>query len=370
MIKKVKETFLANELELVNLRQLLGLEKDKMGSFFKKNNIKKIGDRTYTKIENGEEEYELQKFKDISFAFNSEFQRKNLPNRTSVYKLIRRNKSKLKDHEKVKAEWKDLKKPIEKNKKKIFITSLQRIFNAENLYNLLKSNYHKKKVFNLGSLPPGAINDVENFFDQIKKYDTNMQYDFKTDDLLDFSREKRILEHSSTINSILNELEGTYEVRLYMGILAVPVAKAFPVKEQGELEEIEDFELCLSEDEYLFYYFASTNPESINVKYEAEFSENEITEILEKYKVKSKIETKKSDTEIFRILRDKVSHLSKDKHFLFDGLFDRHLKFELQKDESLSFSNYDEFADAAKDYTNEELEDLDAQLRLDEMRGK
>ena len=65
-----------------------------------------------------------------------------------------------------------------------------------------------------------------------------------------------------------------------------------------------------------------------------------------------------------------MRHLSKDKYFLFDELFDRYLKFDLQKDESLSFNNYDEFADAVKEYNNDEMEDLAAQLQLDEMRGK
>ena len=368
MIKKTKETFYANESLLVSLRQLLGLEKDKMGSFFLKNNIKKIGDRTYTKIENGEKPYELQKFKDISFAFNSEFQRKNLPNRISVFQLIKKNKSSTKNSSQI--DIKDFKKPIAENKKKIFTTVLNRIFNAENLYNFLKSNYHRKKVFNLGTLPPGAINDVEDFFDQIKNYDYKLIYDFKSDDLLDFSREKKILEHSSTINSILNKLEQTYEVRLYMGILAIPLAKPFPVKEEIEINDIEEFELCLSEDEYLFYYFASTNPESIHVKYEVEHSEQEIIEILDKYKVTAKVDAKKTDTEIFRILQEKIRHLSKGKHYLFDGLFERSLQFDLQKNESLSFNNYNEFTEAANEYLEEDLRDLAAQQQLDEMRGK
>tara|TARA_B100000579_G_C22335303_1_gene622388 strand:+ start:362 stop:604 length:243 start_codon:yes stop_codon:yes gene_type:complete len=76
MIKKQNDTYYANELELKSLRAVLGLEKDKMGAFFKNNGIKKIGNRTYVKIENCEEKFEVNKFSEIAFAFNSEFRKK------------------------------------------------------------------------------------------------------------------------------------------------------------------------------------------------------------------------------------------------------------------------------------------------------
>ena len=58
-----------------------------MGTFFKSHNIKKIGNRTYIDIENGEKEFDLSKFKDLTKAFNNEFIKLNLNYRTSVQKL-------------------------------------------------------------------------------------------------------------------------------------------------------------------------------------------------------------------------------------------------------------------------------------------
>ena len=58
-----------------------------MGDFFKNNGIKKIGNRTYVKIENCEEKFDVNKFREIAYAFNSEFRKKNLPNNFLNYHM-------------------------------------------------------------------------------------------------------------------------------------------------------------------------------------------------------------------------------------------------------------------------------------------
>tara|TARA_B100000427_G_C15487840_1_gene586175 strand:+ start:551 stop:1696 length:1146 start_codon:yes stop_codon:yes gene_type:complete len=381
MIKKQNDTYYANELELKSLRAVLGLEKDKMGAFFKNNGIKKIGNRTYVKIENCEEKFEVNKFSEIAFAFNSEFRKKNLPNKTAAFRLYKNDKlDKKKD--KSKSIKTSIAKQINfsKNNKKLFSAKLDRIFNAENLHRLLKSHYHRKKVFNLGSIFPEAIEDVEKLFDQITIFDDKISYARNSDDLTDFSLEKKKLQHSAEINSILQRLENNYNVRLYMGILVVPVARAFPVKETGVLNDIEEFEFGASEDEYLFYYFAPNNPEYIIAKYEAFQSEDELTKILKKYSVKAKIETKKSDSECFRVLNGMLSKLSKGKHYLFETIHEDSIAFDLQtglKDskDDMSFLDDEDLSAGTKlnseeEYTDEDYADMYAEQQLNEMRGK
>lgn len=381
MIKKQNDTYYANELELKSLRAVLGLEKDKMGDFFKNNGIKKIGNRTYVKIENCEEKFDVTKFREIAYAFNSEFRKKNLPNKTAAFRLYKNNLDKKKDKDKsVKT---NITKQINslKNNKRLYSAKLDRIFNAENLHRLLKSNYHRKKVFNLGSIFPEAIEDVEKLFDQITIFDdTKIGYERNSEELTDFSSEKKKLQHSAEINSIIKRLESTHNVRLYMGILTVPVARAFPVKETGVLDDIEEFEMLASEDDYLFYYFASNNPEYIIAKYEAFQSEDELNKILNKYSVKTKIETKKSDSECFRILNNILSKLSKGKHYLFDTIHEHSITFDLQtglKDskDDMSFLDEEDYSENPKwrteeEYTDEDYADMYAEQKLNEIRGK
>lgn len=381
MIKKQNDTYYANELELKSLRAVLGLEKDKMGDFFKNNGIKKIGNRTYVKIENCEEKFDVNKFREIAYAFNSEFRKKNLPNKTAAFRLYKNNLDKKKDKDKSVKTNITKQINISKNNKRLYSAKLDRIFNAENLHRLLKSYYHRKKVFNLGSIFPEAIEDVEKLFDQITIFDdTKIGYERNSEELTDFSSEKKKLQHSAEINSILKRLENTHNVRLYMGILTVPVARAFPVKETGVLDDIEEFELLASEDDYLFYYFAPNNPEYIIAKYEAFQSEDELNKILNKYSVKTKIETKKSDSECFRILNGILSKLSKGKHYLFDTIHERNITFDLQtglKDtkDDMSFLDEEDYSEnprwrTEEEYTDEDYADMYAEQKINEIRGK
>ena len=165
-----------------------------------------------------------------------------------------------------------------------------------------------------------------------------------------------------------------------MGILTVPVARAFPVKETGVLDDIEEFELLASEDDYLFYYFAPNNPEYIIAKYEAFQSEDELNKILNKYSVKTKIETKKSDSECFRILNGILSKLSKGKHYLFDTIHERNITFDLQtglKDtkDDMSFLDEEDYSEnprwrTEEEYTDEDYADMYAEQKINEIRGK
>ena len=67
-----KAKFTPNGEELKKIREILNLPKSKMGDFFKSYGVKKLGDRVYISIENGQKT-EMKKIYDIAYAFNKEF---------------------------------------------------------------------------------------------------------------------------------------------------------------------------------------------------------------------------------------------------------------------------------------------------------
>ena len=95
MIKKVENTmFEGRESSLKRIRKDLDLPKEKMGKFFLDHGIKKIGNRTYIKIENGEEKFHVDKFKDMAKAFNREFRKRN-DSRSIIYTNLIKSSGKL-----------------------------------------------------------------------------------------------------------------------------------------------------------------------------------------------------------------------------------------------------------------------------------
>ena len=172
MIVKLENKKKANVKELKSIREKLSLKKDEMGSFFKSHNIKKIGNRTYIDIENGEKKFDLSKYKDLAKAFNNEFIKLNLNYRTSVQKLtVGLTKSKKKVTENLAG--KELRatlnvKEPELEDQRYSGTLLFKIHNAENIFNKLNQNYHRKKVMNLGTLKTGSSEPIANLFGYIQ----------------------------------------------------------------------------------------------------------------------------------------------------------------------------------------------------------
>jgi hypothetical protein len=73
-----KEAFRANTKCFVQTRESLGLAKNKMSKFLENHGIKKIGQRSYLRIENGEKEFELKSFKILQMHSIKNLQKKIL----------------------------------------------------------------------------------------------------------------------------------------------------------------------------------------------------------------------------------------------------------------------------------------------------
>ena len=355
MIVKIENKKKANVKELISIREKLSLKKDKMGTFFKSHNIKKIGNRTYIDIENGEKEFDLSKFKDLTKAFNNEFIKLNLNYRTSVQKLTadptesKKEKSKLKKiNKEVPVEFNLGEKAL--NDRRYSITKLWKIHNAENIFNKLNQNYHRKKVMNLGTLKTGSSAPISDLFGFIQKYikesDFKLKRGTRFDKRDDYDGEIEVLNLADSINRCIDQLRDKYGINLYMGILTVPTVTDDTVDESIDIwEEISDgkkveFKLVLSENDVLFYYFTDQDPSSISVEHRNQYTEKELQDILDQYPVTTLINAGNSSESVIFDLCNKILKKSGNKSiFIGQSIMDSDLKFKFN-------SGFEDFDDA------------------------
>ena len=355
MIVKIENKKKANVKELISIREKLSLKKDKMGTFFKSHNIKKIGNRTYIDIENGEKEFDLSKFKDLTKAFNNEFIKLNLNYRTSVQKLTadptesKKEKRKFKEITKeVPAEFNLGEKAL--NDRRYSITKLWKIHNAENIFNKLNQNYHRKKVMNLGTLKTGSSAPISDLFGFIQKYikesDFKLKRGTRFDKRDDYDGEIEVLNLADSINRCIDQLRDKYGINLYMGILTVPTVTEDTVDESIDTwEAISDgkkveFKLVLSENDVLFYYFTDQDPSSISVEHRNEYTEKELQDILDQYPVTTQINASTPTESVIFDLCNKILKKSGNKSiFIGQSIMDSDLKFKFN-------SGFEDFDDA------------------------
>ena len=347
MIVKVENKKKANVKELISIREKLGLKKDKMGTFFKSHNIKKIGNRTYIDIENGEKEFDLSKFKDLTKAFNNEFIKLNLNYRTSVQKLtagLTRSKKIATD----KLAGKELRtvlnvKEPQLENNRYSNTFLWKIHNAENIFNKLNQNYHRKKVMNLGTLKTGSGETISNLFGYIQKYINESDFKLKRGTRFDkrdnFDGEIEVLNLADNINRCIDNLKTTFGVNLYMGILAVPTVAEDTVDEVENWEKLAnkkdvEFKLVLSENEVLFYYFTDQDPPSISVYHRNEYTQKELNEILSKYPVSTFVDMSADGSvdaeKIIFNLCNRILKKSGNKIYIGQSILDMDLSFKFE----------------------------------------
>lgn len=352
MMNKAKNNKVkANSKRLTAVREILNLPKPKMGDFLKRHGIKKIGDRVYISIENGEKT-ELKKFYDLAFAFNKEFKKRNLNNKIEVHELIDDPEYKFNENIKTNTNYAE-------NLPKICTTTLYQIVNAENLYKQLGSSYDKKKVLNLGTMPPEAAEELNKLFEKVEEYNSSRELRYEDEEEKSFNREKKILNISSEINSIFNSLQSKYDIKLFMSILQIPSIQAQPFfsdedEKKSMYEPIENvdniWELGISWVNYLFYYFTQDNIDSVTVKYENEYSENELSEILKKFPVKKKFikPDNVSDEKHDRMIQDQLQNeMNRMNHKENEDANSLHFRDSLYEDHlSLTVNNrYDEWID-------------------------
>ena len=342
MILKIdNKSFKANRKELIKIRGLIGLSKDKMGQFFLKHNIKKIGNRTYLKIENGEQKYDIDKFSQIAKAFNNEFQTLGISFRTSANKLLIDESINKNSNKNNKKNINEEKEETSKNKNIFSEAILWKVQNAENVFNRLGSYYNLKKVMNLGSLSPGSNIPLNKFFESVTRYnDIHYKKDSKRDIADDFTNECEVLDIADNMNRSLSRLKSDFGINLYMGTLkrnCFTIKNNLRFSDWDNVEELE-YKLVKGYDIILFYYFVQSEPENIKVKYKNNFSEEEIENILKKYPVSEKFK-KATEWELMENkLFNKLSQLSNYSITPTSIIYDNDLVFEFK-------SRFDELPD-------------------------
>ena len=353
MIKKAElPKYSPNTKRLAEIRKTLSLEKSKMGKFFKSHGVKKIGDRTYISIENGESA-DIEKLTDIYLTFNKEFRKRNLSNKIELYEII--------DDENYSSSLKSLDDTENDDENsRVSKSTMYQILNAENLFKKLDNHNNKKKVFNLGSVPGDAAEDINLLFDQIEVYNKAHDIKFANEEEENFEAERKLLKISSNINNLLSSLENNYNVKLFISELEIKQAGWSNVyegehedpnfDEYEEEKEIPDtYQFVIEHVNYIIYYFTVANADSVNVEYSDEYSSNELSTILfqdppitVKVKFDPKTDSWARDRTIMRSLtnelnkRTKLQNKNSNKYYYFGNrIYDDKISF------SVNYKSYD-----------------------------
>ena len=330
-----KAKFTPNGEELKKIREILNLPKSKMGDFFKSYGVKKLGDRVYISIENGQKT-EMKKIYDIAYAFNKEFKKRNLDNKTTPQELLMSGEYISTSEEK------DQKKIDNNQNSKEGSVILTHIMNAENLFNKLSEFHNRKKVFNIGAMPPGASQYIKGLFSLIEEYNKEkFKFKFRDEEDESFSIETKTLDMSEEINKSLNYLYNEFNIKLFMGKMDFFLADASPAWDENEKDIEDTYELSLTMSDYIFYYFTNFNADSVTAIHKRQYSENELSDIIFKHNIKLEIK-KSNDTdwksffiEVRRELIDKLNNINRKKdensnyHFFQDRIHDEDVKFIL-----------------------------------------
>ena len=251
-----------NSSELKKFREILNLPKSKMGSFFKSHGVSKIGDRVYISIENGQKT-EMKKIIDIAFAFNKEFKKRNLNNEVVAADLVTDLPTNLTILEKKDENF----KTKDEDDSKTTSVTLEQIINAENLFKNLQG-VQRKKVYNLGAMPPASTNLIKVIFRKIEEFNSSHEMKYGDEEDESFSREKKILDFSEDVNSALNELNNDFNIKLFMtqmNVIHVDGSEAYDLDMDKPIEN--QWELVLSHHTYLLYYFTYYDADSVTATY-------------------------------------------------------------------------------------------------------
>ena len=285
MIKKLNiETFYSNSEKLSYLREALGIKKK---DFVK--NLKAVGistirsPRTYTRLENKELKFSYKTFEDLAKGFNL------------LYKRDKKTKPNLKATD---LYIKDL---IED---KNSYARLIKITDAGDLINLI-FNSDRKKIFGLAEIDEKASGEIEELFDLfsiVSQEEYRSFSPFRDEKLEDFENEKRIIKVASSITSKLNILYGSYDLRLYAGILSLPLIDPTYVSITKN-----EFKLKARNSNYLVLKFSKDNEDCFDIKYSNDFSLKKLDEILNKYNLIKQFEGSSDIEFIRRELTDAVS---------------------------------------------------------------
>ena len=263
MIKNLKpEKYFGHTPTIEELRNIIGIKKEKMPMLYEKHGAKKISLRTYLRIEHGEEKFKKERFQELANVFNKEFARKKINRVTDASLLFNSFGEK---HFKI----------IER---KSFATLIPVTDSSQILNNLVRAQ--KKKVFGLSTLNPAAENDVEEIFNCVKEF-VNLKPDIDDESLTNFESEKNLMNVTTKLNAIISKLHHSYDLRLYTGVITIPI---FDFSETWEsVAETADpiiYDCLAKEISYIIFYFSHNNEDEVEFTYHNDFSFKELKEFL------------------------------------------------------------------------------------------
>ena len=263
MIKNLKqEKYFGHTSTIEELRNLIGIKKEKMPMLYEKHGAKKISLRTYLRIEHGEEKFKFQRFQELANVFNKEFARKKI-NRVTDANLLFNSFGE---------------KHFKETERKSFVTLVPVSDSSQVLNNLDRAE--KKKVFGLSTLSPAAENDVEQIFECIKDF-VNLKPDVDDESLTNFESEKNLMNVTTRLNGLINILSHTYGLKLYTGVITIPI---FDFTETwGSVVETADpvtYDCFTKEVSYIIFYFSHNDEDEVEFTYHNDFSVKELKEFL------------------------------------------------------------------------------------------
>lgn len=318
MIKKLNiETFYSNSEKLSDLREALGIKKSDIVKNLKAVGISTIGSsRTYTRLENKELKFSYKTFEDLAKGFNL------------LFKRDKKTKPKFKATD-------FYIKDISEDKNSY--TRLNKITDSGELINLI-FNSDKKKIFGLAEVDGKASEELGQLFDLfsvVSKEEYKTFSSFSDEKLEDFENEKKIIKVASSINDKLVTLNINHDLRLYAGILSLPLVNATFVSVTKN-----EYKLKAINSNYLIIKFSKNNEDCFDIKYSNDLSLKKLDEILNKYNYEEKFDDLSNWDFIVDELRDRVTRKmleANDYHYLPFSLNREKIEFDAQEYEEIPF---------------------------------
>ena len=279
------EKFKARGKMLKKFREQLNLPLNKMGKFFLKHGVKKLGDKSYVEMEKERRKFEKKKYEDVAYAFAQEAADQKIDFEISVQELYEET--------------------LKRNKTFFF---LRKIDDAEQLFKYL-DRADKKKTLNLSYINPDHQSSIKDLFNIITNYlqdkffASNNSNSEIEEDLQDFSKEEKVLETIWSANNCLSAFRlGKSPLGIFCGILPVDTIEfninGEPLQEGGfagtlgnendikwipytyQKSNIKKIESEIISKNYLIIYFGDPNFNFMKAVYNMPFSKEELKKLI------------------------------------------------------------------------------------------
>lgn len=280
------QKFRANGQMLKKFREQLNLPLNKMGKFFIKHGVKKLGDKSYVEMEKERRKFEKKKFEDVAWAFAQEAANQRVDFLISVQELYH-----------------------EEQKRNKFHFFLQRIDQAENLFKFL-DRADKKKTLNLSYINSEHEVYIKRLFKKISDYldnsffASNNSNSESEEELGDFTKESTVIENLISVDKCLSAIKiGQAPLGIFCGILPVdnlelhvndiPWTAGFISQgdgyESGDWHQkqyvksaVKKVQFKIENRKYLIIYFGDPKYSFMKAVYNMPFTKHELNNIVSK----------------------------------------------------------------------------------------